>query len=131
MVRDLSYHYPALFACAMNWFDAAGKWHQYFEDLGDHAGELETSVMMHIAPDLVMPLDTAGDGAVKQWKVKALRDGWVTAQRQWTAVSADTGVGNPAKSTAEKGARYLEATVEGIAQFWTELAQADVEEMYQ
>lgn len=131
MVRDLSFHFPDLFCCSINWFDGGGNWGDYFEDLGDHAGELETSAMMHIAPDLVMPLDTAGDGAVKSWKIQAMKDGWVTSQRQWTRVSADTGVGNPSKSTAAKGQRFLEDCAEGIAKFWVDLAAVDVEDMYE
>ena len=87
--------------------------------------------MMHIAPELVMPLDTAGDGAVKKWKIKAMNEGWVTSQRQWTKVSADTGVGDPTRSTAEKGKRFLEDCANGIADFWIDLARVDVEEMYE
>ena len=131
MVRDLSYHVPGLFSCAINWFDGAGTWSDYFEDLGDHAGELETSAMMHIAPHLVMPLDTAGHGAVKKWKIPAMNQGWITTQRQWTKVSADTGVGNPAKSTAEKGQRFLADCAEAIANFWVDLAKADHEDLYE
>ncbi len=130
MVRDLSYHLPELFCCAMNWFDAAGKWQDYFQDPGDHAGEMETSAMMHIVPEWVMPLDTAGDGAVKQWRVKALRDGWVSAQRQWTRVSADTGVGNPSQATADKGKEFLGRCATEIADFWVELAGVDPDDMY-
>lgn len=131
MIRDLSFHFPKLFACAINWFDGGGQWDEYFEDLGDHAGELETSAMMHIAPELVMPLDTAGDGAVKKWKVKAMNEGWVTSQRQWTKVSADTGVGDPSRATEAKGKRFLDDCARGIADFWIDLALVDVEEMYE
>lgn len=130
MVRDLSFHFPSLFTCAINWFDGGKKWEEYFEDLGDHAGELETSTMLHIAPRLVMPLDTAGDGAVKKWKIPAMNDGWITSQRQWTKVSADTGVGNPAQATAAKGQQFLEDCARGIANFWIDLAAVEVDDMY-
>lgn len=130
MIRDLSFQQPDLFVCAMNWFDAAGAWDQYFEDLGDHAGELETSVMMHIQPELVMPLEQAGDGRVKRWNITALREGWVSSERKWTAVSADTGVGNPGKASADKGARYLQACTQRIAEFWVELARTSLDDLY-
>ncbi len=131
MIRDLSFHFPDLFACAINWFDAGKNWEEYVEDPGDHAGELETSLMLHIASELVMPLDSAGDGAVKQWNIQAMKDGWVTSQRQWTRVSKDTGVGNPARSTAEKGRRIFEDCAHGMADFWVELAAADVDNLYE
>lgn len=131
MIRELSFFFPDMFVCAINWFQAGGDWADYFEDLGDHAGELETSVMMHIAPELVGPLEVAGDGAAKKWKIKALQEGWVTSQRQWTQVTADTGVGNPYASTKEKGARFLAVCAENIATFLGEMAAADPDDLYE
>lgn len=130
MLRELSVHYPRLFACVVNWYEAE-KMEPYFEDLGDHAGEMETSAMLHIAPHLILPLDQAGDGAAKQWKVKAFREGWASSQRQWSKVTADTGVGNPYKGTADKGKRYLEASIQNIAEFLGELAEVDVDDLYE
>lgn len=131
MIRELAIDFPEMFVCAVNWFQAGGKWEDYFDNLGDHAGELETSVMMHIQPELCRPLDTAGDGAARQWKIKGLREGWVTSQRQWTKVTADTGVGDPSKSTAEKGARFLESCAQGLSDFFVELAAADPDDLYE
>ena len=45
-------------------------------------------------------------------------------RRAWTRVTEDTGIGNPAKATAEKGKRYLEAITDKIADFLVELASA-------
>ena len=39
----------------------------YFADLGDHAGEMETSVMLHVAPELVRPLSEAGPGRARRY----------------------------------------------------------------
>lgn len=121
MIRELSYHYPEVFVCALNWYQAVD-WDQYFHEPGDHAGEMETSAMQHIAPELVRPLAEAGDGAVKACRLAAVREGWVTLQRPWTQVSADTGVGNPALATAAKGEAYLAASAARIATFFQELA---------
>lgn len=129
MIRELSVYYPDVFVCWANWYQAAD-WHQFFDEPGDHAGEMETSAILHIRPDLVRPLSEAGDGLARQYKIKALREGWVTAQRQWTKVTADTGVGNPAKATAEKGQRYLEASAQNLADFFVELAETPIGEMY-
>lgn len=130
MIRELSFYYPEIFVCAVSWWDAA-KWKDYFEDLGDHAGELETSVMQYIEPELVLPLQEAGRGHARRYKIEALRDGWAMAQRQWTKVSKDTGVGNPYKATPEKGRIFLDAVNERIAKFLIELAETELEEMYE
>jgi len=45
-------------------------------------------------------------------------------------VTDDTGVGNPAAATAEKGARYVDAVTRKIADFLVELAAADPDNMY-
>jgi creatinine amidohydrolase len=46
-------------------------------------------------------------------------------------VTDDTGVGNPAAATAEKGRKYVEAVSQKIAGFLVELAQADAGKMYE
>ncbi|GAB5521183.1 MAG: creatininase family protein [Rhodothermales bacterium] len=130
MLRELQVAFPDTFLCAFNWYDAV-PWADYFEDLGDHAGELETSLMIHICPSLVAPLAEAGPGTAKRFAVHGLRERWVWAQRQWSAVTADTGVGNPAKATADKGAAYFDAVCGQIAQFLIEFDAADLDSMYE
>lgn len=129
MLRQLQAEYPDVFLCVMNWYDAA-RWSDYFEDLGDHAGEMETSVIMHIAPGLILPLSEAGSGKAREFKIRALRERWVWAQREWSKVTEDTGVGNPAAATPEKGRRYLEAVTTNIAGFFVDLAKADINDLY-
>jgi len=129
MIRELQPK-TSLFLCSLNWYQCVSP-REYFSDLGDHAGELETSVMMHIAPDLVLPLAEAGDGAARRFRIAGLREGWVWSPRKWTSVTADTGVGNPHAATAEKGARYVEAVTRKIAGFFTELAKADTTDLYE
>jgi creatinine amidohydrolase len=129
MIRELQ---PAvsLFLCTVNWYQVVDP-KQFFSDLGDHAGELETSVMLHVAPELVRLLSEAGPGRARRFKLAALREGWAWAPRQWRQVTDDTGVGNPAAATAEKGREYVEAVSEKIGGFLVELAQADTGEMYE
>ncbi|MCP3929446.1 MAG: creatininase family protein [Bacteroidetes bacterium] len=129
MIRELSLIYPEVFVCCVNWYGAAD-WKDYFEDTGDHGGEVETSVMMNIAPHLVLPLSEAGDGAAKQFRIKELNESWVTTQRQWTKVSKDTGVGNPYKATAEKATPYLDDSIQKISELFIHLAQTSNEELY-
>lgn len=129
MIREVQPQ-VSLFLCTVNWYKVVDP-KAYFADLGDHAGELETSVMQHVAPDLVLPLSEAGSGQAKQFKISAFREGWAWAPRKWTEVTADTGVGNPAKATAEKGQRYVEAVTAKIAGFLVELARADARKLYE
>jgi creatinine amidohydrolase len=128
MIRELQ-PMTDVFIATMNWYQIIpGR--DYFTDLGDHAGELETSVMMHLVPDLVTPLDEAGDGRARRFRVAGLREGWAWAPRHWTSVTDDTGVGNPHAATADKGARYAAAVVKRMAEFFSELAAADLSDMY-
>ena len=46
-------------------------------------------------------------------------------------MTEDTGVGNPAKATAEKGKKFLDAATDKIAAFFVELAAADLGKMYE
>jgi creatinine amidohydrolase len=130
MIRELSVHYPSVFVCALNWYRAVN-WHHYFNEPGDHAGEMETSAILHLAPHLVLPKAEWGDGAAKKFRVKGLREGWVTAQRAWTQVTADTGVGNPAQATAQKAANYLADCAQAIADFLVELDATPNDQMYE
>ncbi|HEV8263803.1 MAG TPA: creatininase family protein [Gemmatimonadales bacterium] len=129
MIRELQ---PAvsLFLCTVSWYQVVDA-KQFFTDLGDHAGELETSVMLHVAPELVLPLGEAGPGRARRFKIAGLREGWAWAPRRWRQVTDDTGVGNPAAATAEKGRKYVEAVSGKIGGFLVELAKADTGKMYE
>jgi creatinine amidohydrolase len=129
MIRELQPQ-SDVFVCAVNWYAIVDP-RDHFDDLGDHAGELETSVMLAIAPDLVRPLSEAGPGAERRPKVRALRERWAWAPRPWTQVSADTGIGNPVAAAADKGRRYTDEVTQKIADFLVELAAADLDEMYE
>ena len=119
-----------VFLCAIDWYRVVDP-RPFFEDIGDHAGEIETSVMMHLAPELVLPLGEAGPGRARKPKLRGMRAGWAWAPRRWTQVTADTGIGNPAAATADKGRRYVDAVVREIGEFLTELASADPNDLYE
>jgi creatinine amidohydrolase len=129
MIRELQ-PTVSLFLCTVSWFRAVDQ-RQFFADLGDHGGELETSVMLHVAPELVSPLSEAGPGRARRYKLAGLRDGLAWAPRQWRQVTDDTGVGNPAAATAEKGRKYVEAVSEKIGNFLVDLARADTAQLYE
>jgi creatinine amidohydrolase len=129
IVRELAARTP-LFVCVVNWWQVvppAG----YFDEPGDHAGELETSALLHAAPTLVRPLGTAGPGRERRPVVRGLRERWAWTPRPWTQITADTGVGDPRAATAEKGARYVDAACGAIADFLVELGAADPAALYE
>lgn len=129
MIRELQ-PLVDLFICSINWWtcvSGAG----YFDEPGDHAGEMETSLMMSLAPELVLPLSEAGPGKARKFRVAGLREGWAWAPRQWSEVTADTGTGNPAASTIAKGEKFLDAVTQRIGGFLVDLAAADPRDMYE
>jgi len=130
MIREIKVDYPEFFICNVNWYLVEGDWKKYFEDTGDHAGEMETSIMLHITPEWVLPLQEAGDGASRKLKFQGRHEGWLWAPREWTKVSKDTGIGNPQKATSEKGKNYLGKIIPKIAEFLIELDSTDPEDIY-
>jgi creatinine amidohydrolase len=129
MIREL---HPKLdlFICTINWWTCV-KGADYFDEPGDHAGEMETSIMMALRPDILLPLAEAGPGKARKFRIAGLRDGWVWAPRQWSKVTSDTGTGNPAAATAAKGEKFLNAVAEKIGGFLVDLAKADRNSMYE
>jgi creatinine amidohydrolase len=130
MLRELGLQFPRMFLCTTNWFQAMHK-PDYFDNMGDHADEMETSLMLHLQPDLVLPLDEAGEGKERKSKIKGIREGWAWAERKWSAVTKDTGIGNPGKASAEKGKRYFEDVTQKMAGLMVELAKADGNNLYE
>lgn len=101
MIRDLAVDIPDMLIASSEWFKVVPPSH-YMDNPGDHADELETSVMMHYHPELV-DLTEAGSGASRGWGCESLRKGVAWIPRDWSRVSNDTGIGSPALATAEKG----------------------------
>ena len=129
MIRELGLTYPNMFLCVCNWFHSVDHT-QYFENRDDHAGEMETSVMLHLTPDLVRPLSEAGDGKAKKFVFSAMGEGWAWAERRWSSVTQDTGVGNPEKATVEKGAQFFEAVTAKVGTFFHEVAVTARDDFY-
>lgn len=129
MIRELQGRLPLLIA-QVNWYQVVDP-RPYFDEPGDHAGELETSVLLHLAPALVGPPAKAGRGKAKRPKVTGFAEGWAWTPRRWVDVTADTGVGDPRKATPEKGATYFAAVTTKLAGFFAELAAVDAAELYE
>ncbi|HET6423697.1 MAG TPA: creatininase family protein [Planctomycetaceae bacterium] len=120
----------SLLICQVHWFRCVNP-APYFTTPGDHAGELETSVMMEIAPDLVRPLSEAGPGQEHPFRIRGLREGWAWTQRRWVDATDDTGTGNPYDATREKGRKFLDAVSQQIAGFLVDLVAADITKLHE
>jgi creatinine amidohydrolase len=129
MIRELGLKFPKMFLCSCDWFKSTDQ-KEFFENKDDHAGEMETSLLLYLRPDLVLPLTEAGDGAAKKFRYTAIQQGWAWAERQWTKVTKDTGVGDPLKATASKGEKYFKAVTEKVARFFVEVASTKNGEHY-
>jgi creatinine amidohydrolase len=128
-IRELGLQFPDMFLCVCTWFNAVDQ-KLFFENKDDHAGEMETSVVMHLRPELVRPLSEAGDGKAKKFVFKAMQEGWAWAERRWTSVTKDTGVGDPSKASAEKGKRFFEAVTQKVSTFFIQVAITDKDKFY-
>ncbi|HUQ69328.1 MAG TPA: creatininase family protein [Planctomycetaceae bacterium] len=120
----------SLLLCQIHWFRCV-KPDSFFTTPGDHAGELETSVMLEIAADLVRPLSEAGPGAENPFKIRGFREGWAWTQRRWIDATDDTGTGNPYDASRDKGRKYLDAVAKQIAGFLVDLAAADIKDLHE
>lgn len=130
IVRELGAKYRDMFIALCNWYQWSGK-NAFFERKGDHADEMETSLLLHLTPGLVRPLNEAGDGTAKQHRITAMQEGWLWAERRWSMVTDDTGIGNPKAATREKGECFFKAITGEIAAAFAEIARSDGAQLYE
>src|SRR5438132_6869087 len=129
LMREL-HHRTKVFLCLCDWFRMAqDRYSSLFESPGEHADEVETSLGLAFFPDL-MRMELADDGAAKPTKIDAINRGWVSMTRPWHLVSKNTGIGNPAAGTAEKGRRLMDILVERLGQFLIDLAKTPMSETF-
>jgi creatinine amidohydrolase len=115
LVRDIRAESGVLVVLANFYQMAPDELRSIFEEPGDHAGEMETSLLLHLCPDWVA-LSQAGEGRTVPFAIEALRGTpGVWTPRPWSATHPDTGCGDPSRATAEKGRRYLDAVARELA----------------
>lgn len=118
-IRDLAVDYPDMIIASSEWYKALPA-KDYFDRPGDHADELETSVMMHYHPELV-DINMAGEGLSGGFEPNCLASGVAWVPRNWLKVSRDTGIGDPRGATALKGKKFAEAVASVYADLFYEL----------
>ncbi len=117
-----------LFLC--NWYKvAADQYPTIYDEAGDHAGEMETSMGLAHFPGLVA-MDQADPGATAPNRFEAVNRGWVEITRPWHLLTTNSGAGDPRPATAEKGHRLTELVVERLASFLVELSASPVDETF-
>jgi creatinine amidohydrolase len=129
ITREVGSRLPGMLLVTCDWFRSVDK-EGLFDNPGDHADEMETSLMLYTRPEMVLPLEQAGPGNAKRFSVEALNEPWAWTERKWSRVTSDTGIGDPAKATIEKGEAYFRAVTGKLAGLMTGLALAEDEEFY-
>jgi creatinine amidohydrolase len=129
MLRELHLKTPVKLFVA-HWWKLASDHHKViFDDPGDHAGELETSMILSLRPDLVAE-GTADAGSMAPSRFEAVNNGWVEITRPWHLLTTNSGAGDPAPSTADKGRALTEAVVDRLAGFLVELDASPLDDHF-
>ena len=124
MIRDLAADYPDFTVATCEWY-ALADGRRFFDAPGEHADELETSAMLYYHPELV-DMAAAGPGESHPFAMSCLNEKRVWLPRDWSRVTADTGIGNPAAATAEKGGRFVAAVLGKLVQVFTQFAREPI-----
>lgn len=119
-----------LFLC--NWFqavrDAAAK---IFSEPDDHAGEMETSLILAYRPELVARKSDgslrADLGKRRPFRFQAIQEGWIGVTRPWHLLTTHSGSGNPHAATAEKGNQLMEILCERLVPFLVQLSNEPID----
>jgi creatinine amidohydrolase len=129
LTREL-HHRTGVFLCVCDWYRvAADLYPRLFQQPGEHADEMETSLGLAFFPELLRP-ELADAGAARPSRFEAINRGWVSITRPWHLVTTNTGIGNPAAASAEKGHRLMEVLVDRLGKFFVELAAAPMDDSF-
>lgn len=123
LIRDIGSEFKMLIVFANFWVMKPYKDDERCKTPGDHANELETSLMMHLRPEQV-DLSVAGPGKRVAFEIEGLNQPGVWTPRPWTASHPDTGSGDPSFATAEKGKAFFDACTNALADTIVGLSKA-------
>jgi creatinine amidohydrolase len=129
LTRQL-HHRTGVFLSVCDWYRMAQDLYPaIFEHPGEHADEVETSLGLAFFPELMRP-ELADPGEARPTRFEAINRGWVSITRPWHLATTNTGLGNPVGASAEKGRRLMDALVDRLAAFLTELSAAPMDETF-
>jgi len=129
MLRELGLEFPKMFLATSNWFQAMER-NKYFELDGDHAEEMETSLLLHLKPELVLPKSEWGEGKEKKHKISEFSESWLWTERKRSKVTEDTGIGDPKFASKEKGKLFFKEVTQKISNAMVKLCEMDVNNSY-
>ncbi len=116
-----------VFLVQVNWFALCRELqNELFTQGGDHANDMETSLVLHLRSELV-DMQQAGSQPTAPFRLAGMSAGWARAPRPWDKYTEDSGAGDPRAATAEKGARFFEAVTRELAGFLVELSNAKLD----
>lgn len=119
-----------VFLTQVNWYSMCRKLaDELFTAGGDHANDMETSLVLHLRPELVN-MQEAGPQATATFRLAGMRAGWARAPRPWEKFTQDSGAGDPRAATAEKGARFFDAVTRELAAYLVELSNAKMDDAF-
>jgi creatinine amidohydrolase len=128
MVREL-FGQTRVHLFVINWYTIREGYSEVFSAKEDHAGEMETSLVMYARPELV-DLPRADEGAVRATRFEAVEKGWVEISRAWHLLTTNSGSGDPRQASAEKGKIWLEKLIERLVPFLVELSASPVDDLF-
>ena len=123
LIRDLMGEFGTLIVLA-NFYQVANYEHDPRAAIkGDHADEMETSLMLHLRPDWV-DLPSAGKGERIPFTIQSLSTPGVWTPRPWSQSHPDTASGDPRYATATKGQDFFNKICTNIANVIVGMSQA-------
>lgn len=123
LVRDVMLETGATIVVVNFWQVAPEANQETFSDPGDHAGDLETSLVLHLQPHLV-EIGEAGDGRRVPFAISAISQPGMWTPRPWSQSHPDTGCGDPRTATAEKGKVFFQAVCDAVSRMLVSFSQA-------
>lgn len=122
-----------LFLC--DWFRMVQDvYAEVFTHKEDHAGEMETSVILAVEPERVARRGDGGlradEGQTAKLRIEALAKGWVGLTRPWHLLTTNTGSGYPHEASDVKGERILEVVTRRLSHFLVDLSAAELDETF-
>ena len=129
LMREL-HHRTKVFLSLCDWFRMARDiYPTIFEQPGEHADEVETSLGLAFFPELLHP-EQADAGKEIPTKLDAINRGWISITRPWHLATTNTGMGDPRSATAEKGRRLMDALTNRLGQFLADLSNLPMTDQF-
>jgi creatinine amidohydrolase len=121
LLREL-HHRTKVFLCLCDWFRmATDSYPNIFDQPGEHADEVETSLGLAFFPELLR-MQQADAGKERPTRLDAVNRGWVSISRPWHLATTNTGLGDPGQATADKGRKLMNALVDRLGRFLIDLS---------